>query len=209
MPKKYWIIDAGHGGMVDGKYTTAPDKMHTFEDGYTIYEGVTNRAIARELVALFRFNGCIDFALVYDEKHDTPLSTRAKLVNKLYEKYPNAVSLSIHSNAGGGSGNEIFTSAGETEADGLAELLYETIKEQLPEFRFRPDLSDGDHDKEARFYMVGYESNGVRVGPKCPAILAEFLFFDNRKEAEFLNSFAGQQRIARCLFDWILRVEAL
>ncbi len=207
--KRYWIIDAGHGGMVDGKYTTAPAKMHTFSDGYTIYEGVTNRAIANELIALLKSNGCIDFALVYDEKYDTSLSTRSKLVNKLYDKYPNAVSISIHSNAGGGSGNEIFTSENETEADKLAEILYKSIKDHLPEFNFRSDLSDGDHDKEARFHMVGYESNGKWVGPECPALLAEFLFFDNRKEAEFLNSVAGQRRIAGCLFDWILKVESL
>ena len=208
--KRYWIIDAGHGGMVDGKYTTAPDKMHTFEDGYTIYEGVTNRAIASKLVGMLKANDCIDFALVYDEKFDTPLSTRSKLTNLLYERHPNAVCLSIHSNAGGGSGNEIFTSIGETEADGLAELLYECVKTHLPEFKFRSDLSDGDHDKEERFLMVGYwDKHGVWIGPKCPSILAEFLFFDNRKEAEFLNSEEGQNRIAQCLFDWILKVELL
>lgn len=41
-----WLIDAGHGGMVKGKYTTAPAKMFKFPDGLTIYEGVVNRDIA-------------------------------------------------------------------------------------------------------------------------------------------------------------------
>ena len=42
MSNYLWLLDAGHGGMKDGKYTTAPGRMHVFEDGLTFYEGVNN-----------------------------------------------------------------------------------------------------------------------------------------------------------------------
>ena len=39
--------------------------------------------------------------------------------------------------------------------------------------------------------------------------LVENLFFDNRKEADYLLSEIGQQRIAQCIVDSIKAVEAL
>ena len=206
MSKYFWLIDAGHGGIKDGKYVTAPAKMHRFDDGFTIYEGVTNRKIADKLAAMLH-DACIDFGLVYDEVIDTSLTERARIVNSVFEKKPNAVSLSIHSNAGGGKGFEIFTSQGETKADAMAETFYSCFIKYLPQFKFRADPSDGDHDKEARFNMVGYESNGKWIGPKCPAILFELLFFDNRLEAEYLNSELGQHELAKCIFEGIKVIE--
>lgn len=32
-----WILDAGHGGMKDGKYMTAPKKMFQFPDRVIIF----------------------------------------------------------------------------------------------------------------------------------------------------------------------------
>lgn len=206
MSKRYWIIDAGHGGLKQGKYVTAPNKMFHFNDGLVIYEGVVNRDIAKILCAKLH-DACIDFAIVYDDVEDWGLGTRAALVNKIYNKNKNAISLSIHSNAGGGNGFEYFTSHGETEADLMGEVLYQCYRKFLPKFEVRVDKTDGDHDKEARFTMVGYESNGKWVGPKCPALLVENLFFDNRKEAEYLLSDEGKNEIANCLFEWIKLIE--
>src|SRR5690606_10981897 len=42
------IIDAGHGGMVDGQYLTS-GKQYKFNAGTQIYQGVINRAICRQL----------------------------------------------------------------------------------------------------------------------------------------------------------------
>ena len=44
--------------------------------------------------------------------------------------------------------------------------------------RMRTDLSDGDYDKEARFYVL--------TRTLMPAILIEHLFFDNLQDAELL-----------------------
>jgi len=210
MSNYYWIIDAGHGGIKEGKYVTAPAKMHKFDDGFTIHEGEVNRKISALLQRMLQTEG-IDFCLVYDEVEDTSLDSRINLVNKVYEKNPNAILLSIHSNAGGGKGLEIFTSIGQNKSDVVAEYLHQSYTKYLPKFKFREDESDGDHDKEARFAMVGYErmKNGkvVWYGPKCPAVLVENLFFDNREEAEYLNSEIGQHEIAKAMFEGIAQVE--
>jgi len=84
MSKYFWLIDAGHGGIKDGKYVTAPAKMHRFDDGFTIYEGVTNRKIAAKLAAMLH-DACIDFGLVYDEVLDISLTERARIVNSVFE----------------------------------------------------------------------------------------------------------------------------
>jgi len=191
------IIDAGHGGIRNGRYTTEPDKMFTFPDGLTIYEGVVNRKIAQMVGEGLKHEG-ICFSPVFDMVEDTPLTHRARAANAIYSHFPNSFLLSIHSNAGGGAGFEVFTSPGKTKSDEYAEIIIQQYMTDFPDFKFRTDLSDGDHDKEARFYML--------TETKCPAVLVENLFFDNRKEAEFLISSDGQFRIALSLIKSILRI---
>lgn len=196
-----WLLDAGHGGLTkDNRYTTAPAKMKKFEDGLTIYEGVINRAIA-ELVYLQLEQKKIDFALVYDEVEDTPLSQRVTIADNVFRKDKRAVYLSIHSNAGGGSGFEIFTSPGQTKSDKIANLFCDTYQKHFPRVPFRADKTDHDDDKESAFYVLRKTD--------CPSVLVENLFFDNRKEAEYLLSNKGQQEIAMCIVNCIETVERL
>jgi N-acetylmuramoyl-L-alanine amidase len=196
----HWLIDAGHGGIfpTTGVYTTAPAKMFVFPDGLTAYEGVINRGIAKKLYTKLDDHG-IEFSLVYDDVYDTALRNRSDLINSLHRKHPSAISVSIHSNAGGGHGVEVFTSPGKTKSDIIAESLCYLYKKNLSEFKFRADSADGDLDKEANFWMV--------TKTTCPAVLVENLFFDTREEAEFLLSEEGQERIAQTLFEWIVLIE--
>jgi N-acetylmuramoyl-L-alanine amidase len=204
-----WLLDAGHGGLKNGRYVTAPAKMHRFEDGLVIYEGVNNRAIVTRLMALLERNG-IDFATMYDPCDDTPLAERVALANRYdaaerRENGRSCIYLSIHSDAmpegahGKGSGSSIFTSKGQTRSDKVADIFCEVYQEEMKGFRFRKDESDGDADQEENFYVLRYTN--------CAALLVENLFFDNRREAEFLMSEVGQQRIAETLFKCIVATE--
>lgn len=195
-----WLLDAGHGGIKNGVYVTAPAKMHRFGDGLEIFEGVINRKITSKLYAMLAVDG-IDFGLVYDEIEDTPLKYRVDIADRLHEKHGNCIYLSIHSNAGQGKGFEVFTSIGQTKSDKIAHFFCEQYQKDFPNFAFRSDKSDGDDDKEAEFYVLRKTD--------CPAILVENLFFDNRLEAEFLLSDVGQQLIAECLFKAIKMVETI
>lgn len=195
-----WLLDAGHGGMFNGKYVTAPAKMQVFPDGFTVYEGVTNRLITDKLAALLKKAG-IDYRLIHDGENDDALSVRVSRADAEYMKDKRCVFLSIHSNAGGGRGFEIFTSKGQTKSDKVAGIFCEVYKKHFPDFLFREEQIDGDADKEADFYVLRKTD--------CPAVLVENLFFDNRKEAEYLMSDSGQTKIAECIFECIHECEML
>jgi N-acetylmuramoyl-L-alanine amidase len=195
-----WLLDAGHGGIKNGIYTTAPAKMHTFQDGLIVYEGVINRAITK-LVWLRLVELGIDFKLVYDEIEDDSLMLRVKRADDIFAKDRRAIYLSVHSNAGGGSGFEIFTSPGQSKSDKIANIFCETYQKFLPQFPFRSDKADGDADKEEAFYVLRKTD--------CPAVLIENLFFDNRHDAEFLKSEDGQRKISDCIVHGIRNVEQL
>lgn len=53
----------------------------------------------------------------------------------------------------------------------------------------RKDLSDGDPDFEENFTVI-YKT-------KCPAILTENLFMDNKTDVAFLNSEEGRNAITQ------------
>lgn len=194
-----WILDAGHGGMKNGKYTTAPKKMHIFPE-YTIYEGVINRLIVDWLQGHLERNK-IDYALIADHVEDTPLEYRVRKADNIYRKDTRAIYLSVHSNAGVGSGFEIFTSPGQNKSDKVANIFCEIYQKNFPNFPFRSDKADGDADKEENFYVLRKTD--------CPALLVENLFFDNKKDADFLMSIAGQKAISTCLLECIQAVERM
>lgn len=194
-----WLIDEGHGGMRNNVYTTAPAKMAKFDD-FTIYEGVINRLIG-DIVVKELSGRHIDYLVLADAWEDTPLSQRVNTADNVYRKYKNSIYLSIHSNAGGGSGFEIFTSPGQTKSDKVANVFCETYMKHFPNFKFRSDKSDADADKEADFYVLRKTD--------CPAILVENLFFDNHEEAKYLMSPEGQKAIANCIVDAIMTCEKL
>ena len=198
--KYRWLIDCGHGGMIGGKYVTAPAKMFVFPDGLTIYEGVINRKIGEYLSGLLSEHG-IRHEFVSHANLDTKLEFRVNRADQIYEVDKSCIYLSIHSNSGGGSGFEIFTSPGQTKSDKVANIFCEVYQSSFPDIKFRADKSDGDADKEENFYVLRKTD--------CPALLVENLFFDNRREAEILLSEAGQKKIAKCLFDCIVKTEQL
>ena len=206
MSKYLWLLDAGHGGMNNGKYTTAPAKMHVFDDGLVFYEGVNNRHIVNRLIQWLQRNQ-IDFMTMHDEVEDTPLKQRVLVANAMHAQEKRCIYLSIHSDAmpdgahGKGSGFAIYTSKGQTASDAVAQIFCDTYHRELPQFRLREDRTDGDDDREENFYVLRKTS--------CPAILVENLFFDNRQEAEFLLSDRGRQKLADALFVSILTTEKM
>ena len=61
---------------------------------------------------------------------------------------------------------------------------------------FRMDVSDGDKDLEADFYVL--------KNTNCPAVLVECMFQDNKSDVEFLLSDVGKHSIERTLLEGIL-----
>lgn len=188
-----WILDFGHGGLrKDGTYTTAPAKMFKFDNGLTVYEGVINRAIG-ELVKKALIAKRIDYAVVSDDVEDTSLEQRVRTADAIYAKDKRAVYLSIHSNAGGGTGWELFSGPGQTNSDKIMKVFERFYRDMGKMFKFRGV-------KEENFYVLRKTD--------CPAILVENLFFDNINDAQFLISTEGQQHIADIIVAAIVACEA-
>lgn len=175
------LIDNGHGANTPGK--RSPDGR--------LREYAYAREIAGRVVFELRKKG-IDAEQIVKEEVDVPLSERCRRVNEY--KASEAILISIHCNAAGGGstwmqarGWEAWTSMGQTKADKLATCLYEAAEKYLPGMKIRKDITDVDPDKESGFYILKHT--------KCPAVLTENLFQDNRTDVDFLLSEAGKRAI--------------
>ena len=175
------LIDNGHGSNTPGK--RSPDGQ--------LREYAYTREIAERLVMELRKNG-IDAERIVKEEIDVPLAERCRRANEY--KASEAVLVSIHCNAAGNGsdwmsarGWEAWTSVGKTKADKLATCLYENAEHCLPGIKIRKDMTDGDQDKENGFYILKHT--------KCPAVLTENLFQDNKEDVEFLLSEEGKLAI--------------
>jgi len=190
------LLDNGHGGLINGEYQTS-GKRKDWGDGQVIYEGEFNRAIGNGIIEqLTKLN--ISYVNLAPEYWDVRLETRVKRANK----YPanRSFYISVHSNAGGGEGCEFFTSPGDTRSDIIATLFGEEYKKEFPNRRLRTDFSDGDLDKERRFYVL--------TKTRMPAVLTENFFMDNREEFEnILMTREGRQRIINYHVNAILRAK--
>ncbi|MDH7447099.1 N-acetylmuramoyl-L-alanine amidase [Aquimarina sp. 2201CG14-23] len=191
------LLDNGHGGLINGKYQT-PGKRKDWGDKGIIYEGEFNRAIVNGIIQELTLLK-ISYVNIAPEYRDVRLETRVKRANQ----YPASKSfyLSVHSNAGGGSGSEFYTSPGDTKSDKIATIFGETYKQEFPDRRLRTDFSDGDLDKEQRFFVLSKT--------KMPAVLTESFFMDNLEEFEnILNTREGRSKIIKYHLDSILKVKS-
>lgn len=145
----------------------------------------------------------------WKQEQSRELTWRANFVNALCAKYgtANCLYISIHVNAAGNGsawmnarGWAVYTSPGKTKSDILATCLYNEAKALLPkdsEYYVRADWSDGDPDYEASFYVL--------TKTKCPAVLTENLFQDNKDDVAYLTSEIGKQTITKIHVDGIVK----
>lgn len=172
-----FLIDSGHGGFIGGKYMTDPKigKFHTFPSGETAYEGLINRLIKKQIIERLTKAGfrAID---ICPTEIDLSMTTRCKIINAICAElgFLNCILICQHSNAGKGTGFEVWTSPGQTLSDQYASIFAATFTKYFPGIAVREDRSDGDGDKEAKFTMM--------TDSDCPSILPEFLFFDNEQD---------------------------
>ena len=215
------ILDYGHGGVIAGEYQTT-GKRYTFtdSDGFTIYEGVSNRRTAALINTLAQQAGipvydCVAGGVIAPsevswldlEQRDTPLSARTQYANALAASGLRPLYLALHSNAVGSTltgpsqsarGVDVYTSRGQPAADHVAPSIHEAMSAVLPAAGLpvrRGDWSDGDADNEAGFWVLRKTV--------MPAVLVEAGFFVNLKDARFLDSDRGQVLLAETIFEGI------
>lgn len=193
------ILDFGHGGIDDnGNYTTAPSKMYKFPNGEIAYEGVINRQIGGHVLTCLRSHLHLNVITTVAEtdSRDIALSHRVRVANSYNPK--ETIFISIHCNAGGGEGFELFTTKGITKSDALAESLADNMEHVYDKYkmRLRYDFSDKDKDKEVDYYVLRKT--------KCPAVLLECGFFDSRKDFDKLKDPLFQSELASYIYTGII-----
>ena len=188
------LLDNGHGGLINGGYQTPGKRSPLWSDGSQLFEGEFNRAIVNGIIEqLTRLK--IPYVNLAPEYRDVRLETRVKRANA----YPrnNSFYLSVHANAGGGNGSEIFTSPGDTKSDRIATIFGNEYSKVFPDRKLRTDFTDGDLDKERRFYVL--------TRTRMPAILTENFFMDNEEECKtILMTRNGRDKIVQYHMNAIL-----
>ena len=202
-----WVLDAGHGGMIDGVYQTEGKRSPVWEDGSQLFEGVSNRdfilRISKELESRD-----ISYINLVDTEIDTPLPIRTELANSLYKterggKNRKMIYVSVHSDAfskRSAHGWSVYTSPGQTKSDIVADIIGKKWKEIFPKQKLRSDNTDGDIDKEAKFWVL--------TKTLMPAVLTENFFMTNPKECkELLMKEEGRQKIAKLHYEAIQEID--
>lgn len=197
--KYLWILDNGHGKETPGKRSPVlPDKRQLFE-----YE--FNRSIVNRIIKYLKDSG-VAFHKLVPEVTDVPLGERVKRANELRTDLKKAL-VSVHANAAGSdgwvhaSGYEVFTTRAYDASDRVANIFFREMHAAIPEFNLRADLSDGDSDKEADFFIL----KGVHF---APAILTENGFMTDPDEARRLLNDGFRERIAQAHANAIIKIEA-
>lgn len=192
-----FIIEAGHGDYVNGVYNIRQkgSKQYHFDD-FSIYEGAINRGIKRRILDMSHL---VESTIIDAHPHyggntkDYSLQYRCNVLNSIADDckkesyYP--IGVSLHCNAGGGEGLEVWTSRGNTSADPCANYWHDAARELVPDLKFRTfNHKKGKADKEANFKILN-DTN-------FPMFLPEHLFFDNKIEARYLLTDLGQKEMA-------------
>ena len=189
------LIDPGHGIDTPGK--RSPDGLFR--------EYLWNRQVA-DLILEGLVSAGIDASLVVTETNDVSLRNRVNRVNTICNRLgaSNVLLVSIHANAAGNgsawmnaNGWSCYTSRGKTKSDQVAECLYDAFEAEFQDRKIRKDMSDGDRDWEENFYVLEKS--------KCPAVLLENFFYDNREECAWMLQEETKKRIASAAVKGIIK----
>ena len=202
MSKYLWVLDAGHGGVINGEYVTQGKRSPIWDDGSQYFEEVGNRNICNKLVQKLNKHDIECINIMEGINQDISLPERCAIANKIYDKNKNMIFISQHSNGftkESANGFSIYTSRGETKSDQIATYFYESMEKEFPKHKSRKDYTDGDADKEANFYVLKHT--------KSPAILIENFFMTNYKESKQLMSQRFVNRIVESHYLAIKNIE--
>lgn len=173
-------IDAGHGGLLNGQYTTAPSKMYKHKDDTVAYEGVINRKIAEyadTYLQILGWNTC--YTVAPTDPTDLSLDRRVYTGNLAPER---SLFWSIHNNATrnhNASGSVMFAyNSGDSGI--VADLMGRSFSAAYPSIYFFKDRSTGAYYRKANFKVLR-ETEGL-------AVLSETLFFDSYKDWQLLQN---------------------
>ena len=195
------LLDNGHAQSTPGK--RSPDQ--------TFYEYEFNRDIVDRISMALKLNNIPYHIITPELVPDISLTERANRINRYCEQYgkENCLAISVHANAAGNGGWmnargwSVYTTKGLTNSDKYATLFFNEAQSLLPAYgqKLRADWSDGDPDWEENFTIL-YKT-------RCPAILTENLFYDNKEDLKFLQSNIGRSIITQIHLNAIKKASSI
>jgi N-acetylmuramoyl-L-alanine amidase len=179
-----FILDAGHGGLINGVYQTKGKRSY-FESLGHFYEGVYNREIVEKLIVMCDLWDIETYNLVPEQK-DIKLSERIKREHSIYKK--GDVLISIHCDA--------FS---KESANGFSTFSYNHINNVSKALNKSYDDSNGCQlrnrgTRTANFYMLRKS--------KSKAVLIECGFMTNYNDVCYLKD--EQNNIVEGIFNFML-----
>lgn len=179
------LLDNGHGSNTPGK--CSPDRR--------LLEYQWARDVVARIAALARA-ASIRTEIVTPETTDTPLSTRTKRVNAWCAKYgtANCLCISVHINAAGADG-KWHDARGWS---GWVAPKSSANSRRCAAIMYKHAIAAGLKGNRARQPGDYWTGNFAIVrDTRCPAVLTENLFQDNRADVDYLLTDAGKDTIAR------------
>ena len=165
------LLDNGHGKETPGK------RSPQWEKGVLMEYEYTRRLVMAIQNELIKLN--IPSMKITPEESDVSLSERARRINDMC-KQQRCIMISVHLNAGGGTGWEVWTTCGQNNSDKLADIFVKTFPTVFPDRKNRGA-------KEMN-YTILYKSN-------CPCVLTENFFMDFKRDYDLLNTDEGFNKI--------------
>lgn len=183
------LIDNGHGLDTAGK--RSPDGR--------LLEYAYAREIARRLETELKAHG-IDAVRITPEEYDVPLSERCRRANKYGSK--GVLLVSIHCNAAGADGKwhnahgwaAYVSNNASVNSKTLARCLIQAAKEQ--------GLSVREYAHQVPYWT---QNLAICRDTRCPAVLTENLFQDNRSDVNYLLSEDGKQAIVNLHVEGLIK----
>lgn len=186
------LLDAGHGESTPGK--RSPDgRLREYK-----YCREIAKEVQKELI-----NKGFQVELIVNDDTDIPLMERCRIVNQYCDKHgkTNTVLVSIHCNAAGrgidwmnAKGWSVFISNNSSnKSKKLAECLFNAAQNEGLTLR-----------KYSQTQVYWKQNLAICRETKCPAVLTENLFQDNKEDVEFLLSEKGKESIIRLHVQGIL-----
>ena len=188
------LIDNGHGKDTAGK--RSPDgRLLEYQ-----YAREIAQRLAKEL-----WEKSIDAVLITPEENDVSLSERCRRANKYGSK--GVLLVPIHCNAAGADGKWHDAHGWAAYVSKNASVNSKTLARCLIQAAKDKGLSVREYAHQAPYWT---QNLAICRDTKCPAVLTENLFQDNKADVDYLLSEEGKQAIVAVhvqgIMDYIKKV---
>jgi len=212
MSRYTWLLDAGHGGFIDGEYQTAGKRSPTFPDGSVLYEGEFNRKVVKQIMKLGRSRNllkskgrggdALSMVDIVRSQEDVPLRERVRRANEIHAEKGNCIYVSIHANAFG-YGQEFNNANGVCTFHHVkspkGKILANSLQRWLSDLTPFRDRGVRANETWANFYVLRKTH--------MPAVLSENGFMTNFDDANRLLDPGVRKLIAQAHVSMMLEIE--